>query len=187
MIRNASTNMTIKHICCLLEFCLKNTYFKFNGKFYEQKEAAAMGSPISPIVDNLFMEDLETKAIRTSSTPPKIWRRFVDDTFTIIKKKNKNSFLQHLNSIHPSIKFTCEEEKEDGSMPFLDLLITPAENSSIHQCLENQLTLIYTCNGTATTIYHPNTVWLVPCTIEQPPYAQIQHCCMKKNNICSMH
>ena len=114
-----------------LEFCLKNTYFKFNGKFYEQKEGAAMGSPISPIVANLFMEDLKTKAIRTSSTPPKTWRRFVDDTFTIIKKKNKNSLLQHLNSIHPSIKFTCEEEKEDGSMPFLDILLTPAEDGSL--------------------------------------------------------
>ena len=47
------TNMTINHICCLLEFCLKNTYFKFNGAFYEQKEGAAMGSPISLIVANL--------------------------------------------------------------------------------------------------------------------------------------
>ena len=129
---HSRSNMTIKHICCLLEFCLKNTYFKFNGKFYEQKEGAAMGSPISPIVANLFMEDLETKAIRTSSTPPKIWRRFVGDTFTIIKKKNKNSFLQHLNSIHPSIKFACEEEKEDGSMPFLYILLTPAEDGSLN-------------------------------------------------------
>ena len=52
---HSRTNMTIKHICCLLEFCLKNTYFKFNGEFYEQKEGAAVGSPISPIVANLFM------------------------------------------------------------------------------------------------------------------------------------
>ena len=123
--------MTIKHICCLLEFCLKNTYFKFNGEFYEQKEGAAMGSLISPIVANLFMEDLEIKAIRTSNTPPKIWRRFVDDTFTIIKKENRNNFLQHLNSIQPNIKFTCEEMKEDGSMPFLDILITQAEDGSL--------------------------------------------------------
>ena len=34
--KHSRTNMTIKHICCLLEFCLKNTYFKFKGKFYEQ-------------------------------------------------------------------------------------------------------------------------------------------------------
>ena len=145
-----------------------------------------MGSPISPIVANLFMEDLEIKPIRTSTTPPKIWRRFVDDTFTIIKNKIRNNFLQCLNSIHPKIKFTCEEVKENGSMPFLDILVTPAEDGSLkHQCLENQL--IYTCNGTATTTYHLNAVWLVPCTIEQLPYVQTQHCCKKKNNICSMH
>ena len=127
----SSTNMTINHICCLLEFCLKNTYFKFNGAFYEQKGGAAMGSPISPIVANLFMKDLEIKAIRTASTPPKIWRRFVDDTFTIIKKENRTNFLQHLNSIHPNIKFTSEEMKEDGSMPFLDILITPTDDGSL--------------------------------------------------------
>ena len=48
-----------------------------------------------------------------------------------IKKENRNNFLQHLNSIHPNIKFTCEEMKENGSMPFLDILITPAEDGSL--------------------------------------------------------
>ena len=42
-----------------------------------------------------------------------------------------NSFLQHLNSIHPNIKFTCEEVREDGSMPFLDILISPEEDGSL--------------------------------------------------------
>ena len=68
-----------------------------------------MGSPISPIVANLFMEDLEVQAIKTSTTPPALWKRYVDDTFTIIKKDNRNSFVLHLNSIHPNIKFTREE------------------------------------------------------------------------------
>ena len=64
------TTMTVKHICCLLEFCLKNTYFLFNSRFYEQTEGAAMGSPISPIVANLFMEDLEVQPIKTSPSLP---------------------------------------------------------------------------------------------------------------------
>ena len=59
------TNMTVNHICCLLEFCLKNTYFQFKGRYYEQTDGAAMGSPISPIVANLCMEDLEVQAIMT--------------------------------------------------------------------------------------------------------------------------
>ena len=90
-----------------------------------------MGSPIGPLVAILFMEEIEVQAIRTSTTPPTLWKRYVDDTFTIIKKNNRDSFLQHLNSIHPNIKFTCEEVREDGCMPFLDILVTPEEDGSL--------------------------------------------------------
>ena len=50
------TVMEVSDIILLLEFCLKNTYFSFQDQFYEQVEDAAMGSPISPIVANLYME-----------------------------------------------------------------------------------------------------------------------------------
>ena len=82
-----------------------------------------MGSPISPIVANLFMEDFEKKAIESSPHPPCFWRRFVDDTFTIIYTAHKGSFLEHLNSIDDHIQFTSEDSRPDGSMPFLDILI----------------------------------------------------------------
>ena len=128
---NSRTNMTVDHIICLLEFCMKNTYFSYQGRFYEQTEGAAMGSPISPLIANLYMEDFEIQAISTSPTPPTLWKRYVDDTFTIIKKNNRDSFLEYLNSIHPNIRFTCEEVREDRSMPFLDILITPEEDGSL--------------------------------------------------------
>ena len=125
------TTITVMHISCLLQFCLRNTYFSFQGRFYEQTEGVAMGSPISPIVANLFMEDLEVQVIKTSPSSPVLWKRFVDDTFTIIKKANRSSFLEHLNSIHPSIEFSSEETRSDGSMPFPDILMTPKEDSSL--------------------------------------------------------
>ena len=125
------TNMKIHHIISLLRFCLSNSCFSFQGRCYQQTQGAAMGSPISPVVANLFMEDFEVQAIRTSPTPPSLWNRFVDDTFTIIKKEDRNSFLQHLNSIHQNITFTCEEVRDDGSMPFLDILVTPKEDGSL--------------------------------------------------------
>ena len=128
---HSRTNMKIHHIISLLRFCLDNSYFSFQGRFYQQTEGAAMGSPISPIVANLFMEDLEVQAIRTSPTPPSLWKRYVDDTFTVIKKEDRSSFLQHLNSIHQNIKFTCEDVRDDGSMPFLDILVTPKEDGSL--------------------------------------------------------
>ena len=63
------TVMEVGDIILLLEFCLKNTYFSFQGQFYEQVEGAAMGSPVSPIIANLYMEYLEEKALSTAPTP----------------------------------------------------------------------------------------------------------------------
>ena len=42
------TSMSAQTILWLLEFCLKNTYFIFQGRFYEQTEGAAMGSLHNP-------------------------------------------------------------------------------------------------------------------------------------------
>ena len=123
--------MTVSHIACLLEFCLKSTYFTFQGRHYEQLEGAAMGSPISPIVANFFMEEFEVEAINTSQHPPYLWKRYVDDTFTIIKSAYKRDFLDHNNSIDQHIKFTSEDSWENGSMPSLDTLITPKEDGSL--------------------------------------------------------
>ena len=125
------TSMWVQHIIMLLEFCLKNTHFVFQGRFYEQTEGAAMGSPLSPIIANLYMEAFEEKAINTSPTPPSLWRRFVDDTFVIIKKAQKDSFINHINSIDEKIQFTMEDSKEDGSMSFLDTLVKPCSNGSL--------------------------------------------------------
>ena len=90
-----------------------------------------MGSPISPIVANLYMKDLETKAIQSAQNPPSFWRRFVDDTLTIMKSSQIESFLHNLNSIDHYILFTKEDSRPDGSMPFLDNLITPREDCSL--------------------------------------------------------
>ena len=47
------TTMTVQNIICLLEFCLNNTRFIFQGRFYEQTEGAAMGLPLSPISQHI--------------------------------------------------------------------------------------------------------------------------------------
>ena len=113
------------------EFCLKNTYFSFQGQFYEQVEGAAMGSPVSPIVANLYMEYLEQKVLSTAPHPPRFWHRYVDDTFVIHKEANKQGFLQHINSVDPAIRFTVEDNKEDGSIPFLDTIVKPEVDGSL--------------------------------------------------------
>ena len=125
------TAMSIKHIMDLLEFCPRSTYFTYQGKYYEQVERAAMGSPISTIVANLYMENFELRALNTSPNPPLMWKRFVDDTFVVMKKAHKEEFMTHLNSVDNSIQFTTEEPRPDGSLPFLDILITPDKDGRL--------------------------------------------------------
>ena len=50
------TLMTTEETCKMTKLCLASTYFQFKDTFYEQVEGAAMGSPLSPIVANLYME-----------------------------------------------------------------------------------------------------------------------------------
>ena len=97
------TPMSVENIICLLEFCLNSTYFMFKGKFYEHLEGAAMGSPINPIVANLFMENFEVEAIRSAPHPPYLWKRYVDDAYTVIDSSQKSEFLEHINSIDEHI------------------------------------------------------------------------------------
>ena len=50
------TFLSPEQIADLLEMCLRSTYFSFGGNLYQQKEGAAMGSPVSAVVANLYME-----------------------------------------------------------------------------------------------------------------------------------
>ena len=94
-----------------------------------------MGSPVSPIVCNPYMEAYEQKALATAPHPPWLWKRYVDDTFTIVKRKHSQEFTDHLNSIDDNIKWTTEIEAEVAedsgrSLPFLDVLMTSLKDGS---------------------------------------------------------
>ena len=100
------TSMSMQQITTLLEFCITNTYFLFQGKYFEQVQAAAMGSPFSPLIANLFMEEFEVKALSTCPHPLSLWLRFVDDTFVITKAEHSQALLQHISSQDSHIQFT---------------------------------------------------------------------------------
>ena len=83
---NKRTSMSINNILELLEFCLCNTYFLFQGQFYEQTKGAAMGSPVSSVVTHLFIEYFEHRALTSAVNPPRLWKRYVDDTFVFLQQ-----------------------------------------------------------------------------------------------------
>ena len=77
------------------------------------------------------MEAFETQSISTAPHPPSLWRRFMNDTFVVIQKVQKDSFIEHINSIDEKFQFTMEDCRSDGSMPFLDNLVTPRSDGSL--------------------------------------------------------
>ena len=126
----ARTYLSDSQIITLLEFCLTTTYFKFRGQLYQQDHGCAMGLPVSPIIANLYMEFFELEAIKSATHPPRVWMRYVDDTFVVINKSNSQQFTDHINSIDPHIKFTQDPEK-DRTLPFLDTLVTRLDDGSL--------------------------------------------------------
>ena len=110
-----------------------------------------MGSPVSPVVANIFMEFVEEVAVSTSPSPVRFWKRYVDDTFCFLQKTAVDEVLQHLNTISSTIKFTVEQEK-DGQLPFLDVLVFRKEDGSID--------LFHVMSRA----FHMHTNWLYWCT-----------------------
>jgi hypothetical protein len=108
------------------------TYFLHNGVFYDQTDGVAMGSPLAPVIANYYMEHFEQLAISTVSRKSTHWYRYVDDTFVVWRhgKEELHDFLNHLNNIHPNIKFTMEVEQSQ-LLPFLDVLVSRRPDGSL--------------------------------------------------------
>ena len=72
------TTMNTDDICGLIKLYLGTTYFLFGGVFYEQLQGTAMGSPLSSVVANLYMEFfLTTRYIFYTPIGPKMWKHYV--------------------------------------------------------------------------------------------------------------
>ena len=107
------TYLDSENIISLLDLCLNATYLQFQNVVYQQVHGTAMGSPVSVIITNLVMEDIEQRALSTFRTPLWFWKRYVDDTCTAIQPCIIEEFHQHLNIIKPSIQFTYEIEQNN--------------------------------------------------------------------------
>ncbi|XP_062713449.1 uncharacterized protein LOC134290345 [Aedes albopictus] len=111
------------------EVCMDQNYFMFRGKFYKQTFGLSMGSKLSPLLADVFMSDFEEE-LQKEKIFPRIWRRYVDDIFAVVKERYLTQILQLLNTRHSSIKFTIEKET-NGTLPFLDLMITRKDDNTL--------------------------------------------------------
>ena len=128
----ARTTLPPDQVIELLDMCLRSTYFSHGGGFFEQQEGATMGSPVSAAVVNLYMEFFEGLAFTQAPDEcrPRIWKRYVDETFCILRKGTVEKLLNHLKSLRPTIQFTVEVER-DGSLLFMDILLRRKDDGSL--------------------------------------------------------
>ena len=108
----------------------------------------------------------EEQAITTSSYELSIWKRYVDDTFTILDRENIDDFLQHLNNQQPSIRFTMETE-EDNKLAFLDTAVLREPDGRLTTSVYRKPT--HTDQYLAYDSHHPQSVkrGIVKCLYER--------------------
>ena len=111
----------------LLNLCFTSTYFQYNGKHYKQLPGTAMGSPVSVVVAEIVMQNIEGRALASYKRTLPLWLRYVDDTFTAVHKHEIDDFHEHLYEQNADVQFTKEIE-ENGKIPFLDCLVTRDNN-----------------------------------------------------------
>ena len=123
-----------------------------------------MGSPVSPIVANLYMEIVEQKALNSyKGTPPSHWFRYEEDTWVKIKTQDLQPFTKHINSVDKNIKFTREDVK-DSHLPFLDCDVHFHEDRNLHIGFTgNPHTPINTYSLTHNTLWNTNWELSEPC------------------------
>ena len=77
----------------LVHLVLTTTWYTFNSQFCQQTDGVAMGGPASSTTAEIYMQTYERSAITTSLHPPKVWERFVDDVYSILKRTHLKNFF----------------------------------------------------------------------------------------------
>ena len=108
---NPNLSITRKELKKLFLFATSQTHFIFNGKFYNQIDGVAMGSPLAPVLANLSMGFYDSKWLNEYNlNKSKFYLRYVDDILAAFDMEQYSlNFLNFLKKRHPNIKFTIEK------------------------------------------------------------------------------
>ena len=105
-----------RHFKQLLALCVKSSCFLFNDVYCKHVDGVATAFPLGAALANLFLVYFENKSLEKCSLQfrPKYYRRYVDDIFLMFKTRDHvKKLLKYMNSHHPNIEFTCEEESNN--------------------------------------------------------------------------
>ena len=128
---NPNLNITRIELKKLFLFATSKTHFIFNSKFYNQINGVAMGSPLAPVLANIFMGFHESKWLNEYNlNKPKFHLRYVDILAAFDNEQDSLNFLNFLNNRHPNIKFTIEKQN-NHSIAFFGVFISGINNQNL--------------------------------------------------------
>jgi hypothetical protein len=114
----------------LVNTCLRQNYFIFNNDYFIQDDGLPMGSPLSPLLAEIFMDNFECNIFSSInlSSCIRFYSRYVDDVLMIWtgSERQLNSFFNAVNSLNKNIQFTMEIG--GNCINFLDLSISILNN-----------------------------------------------------------
>ena len=117
-------------IITLLKTVLYTNYSHFNNKYYKQTHGVAMGTPCACTITDIFMCNFVKENFFNWTYQPRLYKQYRDDSFGLWLH-GENTLLQYLNyinTLHPTIKFTLAYGKE---IQFLDLKLSLTHWGSI--------------------------------------------------------
>jgi len=115
-----NTSITILEFKRAISIILNSTFFKFNNDIYEQIFDLPMGSPLSPILADVVIQDLENDIFNTLTTHIPFYFRYVDDIVFAAPNNLITSILDSFNAYHEHVKFTVDFGDDTG-INFLDV------------------------------------------------------------------
>ncbi|XP_065583868.1 uncharacterized protein LOC136042864 [Artemia franciscana] len=125
LIETSATGIDCEVLMTLVKICNKfSMYFQFRDSFYQQKNGLPMGAPLSGLLANIYVENLENWALNSYFLKHVYWGRYMDDVISLWNygEAELRGFLDHLNTYDRNLQFTLEVEVEN-KLPFLDVLI----------------------------------------------------------------
>ncbi len=124
-----------------------------------------MGTNLAPSLANIVMADFEEKYVYTYHKQPLFWKHFLDDCIMVWTHGWEELYLfeKHLNSVHPTLKFTMEASEE--KINFLD--------TTLYMNKEGQLWTKVYCKPTDSHSYLYYSLAHPPHCKSSLPYSQL--------------
>ncbi|CAH8588824.1 unnamed protein product [Dicrocoelium dendriticum] len=136
--QNMSVGLPLEYLRDMILLCTENIRFEFEGTAYKQIDGVAMGSPLGPVLADIFLGLIE-RQVTASICEATLYKRYVDDILVFTTDEHFARLLEALNSIHPNLSVSHELEQHD-SLPFLDILIKRRTDGTLQRTVHRKAT-----------------------------------------------